>query len=100
MSGLEIFLAALSVASTICAIFFGYAAFRRSRKKDDTDHGMLSGTILTEIGYIKANTEEIKRKQEKQDAQLLTVIERLAAAEQSIKNTYKRLDRLEGKKGE
>lgn len=97
MSGLEIFLTALSVVSTVCAIAFGYAAFSRNRKKDTSDEGKNTGVMLTEIGYIKSNTDSIMRKQEKQDEQHLQVVERLSAVESSAKQAHHRLDRLEQK---
>lgn len=98
MSALEKFLTVLSVLSTICAIAFGYAAFARNRKKDSTDEGKSSGIMLTEIGYIKSNTDSIMRKQEKQDEQHIQVVERLSAVESSAKQAHHRIDRIE--KGE
>ena len=98
MSPLEVFLTALSVLSTVCAIVFGYAAFSRNKKKDNTDEGAKYGVMLTEIGYVKSNTDTIMRKQEKQDEQHLVVIERLSAVEQSAKHAHHRIDQIE--KGE
>ena len=54
-------LAGLSVVSTICAIVFGYVAFARNGKKDVADEAKSDATVLTEIGYIKANTDESRR---------------------------------------
>ena len=59
-------LAGLSVVSTICAIVFGYVAFARNGKKDVADEAKSDATVLTEIGYIKANTDEIKAEQKEQ----------------------------------
>lgn len=95
MSTLEVCLTALSVISTVCAIVFGYAAFARNKKKDSTDEGKENGILLTEIGYIKSNTDSIMRKQEKQDEQLVRVLERLSAVEQSAKQAHHRLDRID-----
>ena len=50
-------LAGLSVVSTICAIVFGYVAFARNGKRDVADEAKSDATVLTEIGYIKANTD-------------------------------------------
>ena len=47
-------LAGLSVVSTICAIVFGYVAFARNGKRDVADEAKPATTVLTEIGYIKA----------------------------------------------
>ena len=85
----------ISVISTLCAIVFGYAAFARNGKKDTEDEARADATVLTEIGYIKANTDDIKRKQEKQDEQYLELTERMAVVEQSTKQAHHRIDRLE-----
>ena len=100
MTGTETALTVLSVISSICAIVFGYAAFSRNRKKNEHDAGQNSGAILTELGYVKANTDDIKRKQEKQDEQHIHVVERLSAVESSAKQAHLRIDRLEQKGGE
>ena len=92
---MEQLLTVLSVVSTVCAIVFGYAAFARNRKSDTESEAKSDATVLTEIGYIKANTDDIKRKQEKQDAQYLEMAERMAAVESSAKQAHHRLDRLE-----
>ena len=80
---------------TGCSIVFGVAAFKRNQRTDEQQDGRENGTLLTEIGYIKANTDDIKRKQEKQDAQYLEMAERMAAVESSAKQAHHRLDRLE-----
>ena len=85
----------ISVISTVCAIVFGYAAFARNKKTDTADEAKADATVFTEIGYIKANTDDIKRKQEKQDEQYLRISERVTAVEASAKQAHHRLDRLE-----
>ena len=85
----------ISVISTLCAIVFGYAAFARNGKKDTEDEARADATVLTEIGYIKANTDDIKLKQEKQDEQYLRIAERVTSVESSAKQAHHRLDRLE-----
>lgn len=90
-------LTAISVLSTVCAIVFGYAAFSRNRKHDDSEDGERSGTVLTEIGYIKANTDEIKAEQKEQRRTNVEFVTRLTAVEASAKQAHKRIDRMEGK---
>lgn len=48
----QAFLSALSIVSTVCAIFFGYAAFQRNKKLDSKDDVERDATVLTEIGSI------------------------------------------------
>lgn len=88
--------AAFGFLGTVCAIVFGYAAFARNGKKDTESEAKQDATVLTEIGYIKANTDDIKRKQDKQDEQYLKMAERMTAVEASAKQAHKRIDRLEG----
>ena len=85
----------ISVISTVCAIVFGYAAFARNKKTDTADEAKADATVFTEIGYIKSDTDDIKRKQEKQDEQYLRISERVTAVEASAKQAHHRLDRLE-----
>lgn len=42
-------LTVISIVSTLCAIIFGYAAFARNRKKDETDDGkaITNGNVAT-----------------------------------------------------
>lgn len=90
-------LAGLSVVSTICAIVFGYVAFARNGKKDVADEAKSDATVLTEIGYIKANTDEIKAEQKEQRKTNVEVVTRLTAVEASAKQAHKRLDAFESR---
>lgn len=89
----------LGILGTVCAIVFGYHAFSRNRKKDEEEEGKESGTLLTEIGYIKSGVDDIKRKQAEQDRQHIEVVTRLTAVEVSTKQAHKRLDRMENREG-
>ncbi len=91
----ETVLTVISVVSAVCAIIFGYVAFVRNRDKDNADTVKTDATILTEIGYIKANTDEIKAEQKEQRKTNAEFMERLVAVEASTKQAHKRLDTLE-----
>lgn len=85
----------LSIVSTICAIVFGYIAFVRNRDKDRESNVKHDATVLTEIGYIKANTDEIKAEQREQRKTNMEVVTRLTNVEASAKQAHKRLDHIE-----
>lgn len=97
---METFLTVLSIISTVCAIVFAYIAFMRNRDKDNTEEAKADAktdaTILTEIGYIKSNTDEIKAEQKEQRKTNLEVLTRLTAVEASAKQAHKRIDTMEG----
>ena len=86
-----------NLRSTICAIVFGYVAFARNGKRDVADEAKSDATVLTEIGYIKANTDEIKAEQKEQRKTNVEVVTRLTAVEASAKQAHKRLDAFESR---
>lgn len=90
MSWIEV----LGVVSTVCAIVFGYLAFARNKTKDTQEDAKNDATLLTEIGYIKANTDEIKAEQKEQRKTNIEFISRLTAVEESVKQAHKRIDEL------
>lgn len=90
-------LTVLSVISTICAIIFGYVAFFRNRKKDDTEEGKTTGAIMTELGYIKGGIDDVKAEQREQRKTNTDFVGRLVSVEASAKQAHKRLDHIENR---
>lgn len=87
----------ISIACTVLGAAIGFATFRKIREKDAEEEGKADGVVLTEIGYIKAGIDDIKRKQDRQDELYIKIAERLTAVEASAKQAHHRIDRLEGK---
>ncbi len=94
---METLLTTLSVISTVCAIVFGYIAFSRNKTKDTEAEAKTDATVLTEIGYIKANTDEIKAEQKEQRKTNTEFVSRLTAVEASAKQAHRRIDTIEGR---
>ena len=84
--------AIIGVLGTILGGVLSYAAFHRNSKKDSEEEGKSSGTMLTEIGYIKGGIDRIE-----QDARYISMAERMSAVESSAKSAHHRIDRLEGR---
>ena len=89
--------AIIGVLGTILGGVLSYAAFHRNSKKDSEEEGKSSGTMLTEIGYIKGGIDRIERKQDAQDARYIGMAERMSAVGSSAKAAHHRIDRLEGR---
>ena len=85
----------ISVLAAIAGIIFGIASFFRNKKKDDSDEGKQTGTIMSELGYIKAGVDDMKRKQEKSDETIMGFLRDLTAVQESAKQAHKRIDKLE-----
>ena len=84
----------ISVIAAISGIIFGAAAFARNKRDDNRE----DGSYRSDIGYIKASMDDIKRKLDKQEQQYLDLVTRLTAVESSAKQAHHRIDRLEGNK--
>lgn len=97
MSALEIFLTCLTIGTGLCAIVFGFLAFRRNQKSDDKEEGSLRGTMLTDIGYIKSGVDDIKDEQREQRKTNADFLERLVDCEASAKSAHHRIDGIENR---
>ena len=85
----------ISILAAVAGVVFGVTTFFRNKKKDDSEDGRESGTILTELGYIKSGVDDLKRKQERSDETIMSFMKDLTAVQESTKQAHKRLDVLE-----
>lgn len=84
----------ISATVGIIGVIFGLVSFLRNKKQDDNSEGRESGTVLSDLGYIKAGVDEIKAEQKDQRKTNIEFITRLTAVEESTKQAHKRIDEL------
>ncbi len=72
----------------------GVVGVLRNKKNDDSSAGRETGLIMSEIGYIKGNTDDIKKKLDKHDDQNMKFESRLSKVEASATQAHKRIDDL------
>lgn len=94
---MELLDAVIGIAGAILGGALSYVAFLRNSKKDSEADGKQSGTILTELGYIKGGIDDLKSENREQRKTNTEFISRLTAVESSAKQAHKRIDRLEGR---
>lgn len=87
----------VAIIASLCAVVFGYIAFVRNKRHDDEEEGKASGTMMSDIGYIKSGVDDIKAEQKEQRKTNLEVVSRLTAVEESAKQAHKRIDELKSK---
>lgn len=87
--------ALISVVCTIGGFLISYLKWGKDRDNSIQSEGRQDGVMLTELGYIKANTEDIKTEQKEQRKINTEVYERLASVESSAKQAHHRIDHLE-----
>lgn len=90
----------IGVVGTISGITFGYIGYKKGLQKDSTESGKNNGTLMSDIGYIKAGIDDLKHKQETAELRHFALVERVTKVEESSKQAHKRIDRLEKVEGE
>ena len=85
----------VGMVCTVLGAVFGYIAFARNNQHDNQEEGRKDGTILTELGYIKANTDEIKAEQKEQRKLNTEFATRLTKVEASAERAHFRIDHIE-----
>ena len=83
---------ALSTIAIILGMIFGIVALFRNKKTDDSGEGQKMGMLLSEIGYVKSNTDEIKAEQQRQRDTTTELKCEVARIDASAKQAHKRLD--------
>ena len=81
----------ISCIGTVIAIISAIIAYNKGLKKD----GTATGTLMSDVGYIKSGVDDLKRKQEKSEERHFLLAERVTAVEQSASQAHKRIDRIE-----
>ena len=85
-----------TVAGMAITALFSYMAFHRNTKKDSEEEGKNLGVIMSELGYIKISTDDIKRENRDTATKLGGLSERITRCEESCKQAHHRIDELKG----
>ncbi|QNU67276.1 hypothetical protein EHE19_001650 [Ruminiclostridium herbifermentans] len=86
--------AAIGILGTISSIIFAYIGYRNGLKKESSDSGRSSGALMSDVGYIKAGVDDLKRKQETTEERHFKLVERVKGVEESAKQAHHRIDEL------
>ncbi len=89
-----IIVSAVGLVGSICAVAFGWAAWRRNEKQDNRSGAREDGQLISDIGYIKSGVDDLKRRLERQEATNLEFASRLSRVESSASQAHKRIDEL------
>ena len=67
----------------------------RTKTSADKTEAKEDGIVLTEIGYIKAGVDDLKRDNRDTRAEMQLMHDKLARTDESCKQAHKRIDNLE-----
>jgi hypothetical protein len=77
-----------------CGLVLSIILAVRNKKIDNTSEGKQGGIMLTEIGYIKAGIDDVKRDTREFRAEIQSLHDRVVRNEESCKQAHKRIDTL------
>ena len=90
-----------ATVGVICSIVFGvlgflisYIALTHNRKKDDVEEGQSKGVIASDVGYIKAGIDDLKREGRETRNAVGDLSQRVTRCEESCKQAHHRIDEL------
>lgn len=86
---------AISLFSFLAAalgVLISYLAFAKKNKKEAEDKGENRGFIASEIGYIKAGVDDMKREIRETRKEIGDLSTRVTRVEESCKHAHERID--------
>ena len=87
----------LSLTFAALGYLVAYLTFQRNKTKDDTAEGQNKGEMMSDIRYIKAGVDDLKRETADQRKTVNELGERVTRVEESAKQAHKRIDGIENK---
>lgn len=100
----------LTIIGIVASIIFGYVGYKqgqeRQHKADEkelkdqcTQDGHESGSLKSDMQYIKRRIDDVLLEQRNINLTLISHTERIARVEESTKSAHNRINTIENKKG-
>ena len=83
-----------SVIFAALGVLVSWLAFSRKEKKDTRTEGEHRGILASDIGYIKAGVDDLKRESRETRHDMGELSTRVARCEESCKQAHRRLDEI------
>ncbi len=83
-----------TVISIGISLVFSLLSHKRNVKKDSESAGEGRGVLQSDIGYIKAGIDDLKRENRAVNLKLDSISERVTRVEESCKQAHKRIDEI------
>jgi len=83
----------MTVIIAVSTLLVAVTTFFIGRFTAKKTEGEAAGALASDLGYIKSSLDDIKRKQEQQEANHIDMMTRLATVEASAKQAHHRLDK-------
>ena len=84
----------ITVGCTAIGILSSWITFARKNKRDSEKDGEDRGVLASDIGYIKAGVDDLKREIRETKHDMVELGERVTRCEESVKQAHKRINDL------
>ena len=84
----------ISLLSGTMGVIISWLTLTRKIKKDTEKAGESRGVIASDIGYIKAGIDDLKRENRETRKEVRELAERVTRCEESVKQSHKRIDEM------
>ena len=91
---ITIIISLCSLAAALAGVLISYRVFKNNQKKDTEEHGETRGVMASDIGYIKAGVDDLKRETRETRVTISDLNERVTRCEESTKQAHKRIDEI------
>lgn len=78
------------------SFLFSWLTFRQKEREETKAEGKNDGVLISDVGYIKAGVDDLKRDSRETHHTLESYNERITRCEESCKQAHHRIDELRG----
>ena len=97
MSTGELVSTVVAFIASVCAIVFGFLAFRRNQKQDDSAAAATLATIQADVKYVREKVTDVVGTAKVHDSAIHALEVKQAETDASVKSAHKRIDAIEKK---
>ena len=83
-----------TISGIFISLFFSVLTYKRNVKKDSENTGEGRGVLQSDIGYIKAGIDDLKRENRAVNLKLDSISERVTRVEERCKQAHKIIDEI------
>lgn len=87
----------VSIAGIVITLVFSALSLSQHNRRENEDEGKDKGSMMSDIGYIKAGVDDLKRDTKDNSKRINILIERISRNEESTKQAHKRIDEVNKK---
>lgn len=92
--------AIISIIATLSGVLLGWSGRSREVKKEIKSEAVSGAALRQDVEYIKRGVDDIRVEQRAMREDMSCLAERVTRVEESAKQAHKRIDGMEGKRGE